>query len=156
MNGMNEMLTIAKYRDRWPDQRLVVCVFNNQDLNMVTWEQRALAGDPKYPATQWIPDVPYHRFAELLDLKGIHCEDGDEVGDAWAEALAADRPCVLEVKVDPEVPPLPPHVSPDMVKNMARAMVKGDPERAGVMEKSLLAKLAELKASLPGTVTRTR
>jgi pyruvate dehydrogenase (quinone) len=112
-------------------------------------------GRNEYPATQWIPDVPYHRFAELLDLKGIYCEDGDEVGDAWAEALAADRPCVLEVKVDPEVPPLPPHVSPDMVKNMARAMVKGA-ERAGVMEKSLLAKLAELKASLPGTFTRTR
>jgi pyruvate dehydrogenase (quinone) len=150
MNGLNELITIKRYWRDWQTPTLVLCVFNNEDLNMVTWEQRALAGDPKYPATQWIPDVPYHRFAELLGLKGIYCEDGDEVGDAWAEALAADRPCVLEVKVDPEVPPLPPHVSRGMAANMAKAMVKGDPERIGVMEKSLLAKLAELRASLPG------
>ena len=64
--------------------------------------------------------------------------------------LSADRPCVLEVKVDPEMPPLPPHITVEQAKKMARAMVKGDPERVGVMEKSLLGKLMELKESLPG------
>jgi pyruvate dehydrogenase (quinone) len=109
-----------------------------------------MEGDPKYPASQWIPDVPYHRVAELFGLKGIFCDSGDAVGEAWAEALAADRPCVLEVKVDPEVPPLPPHITVEQAKKMARAMVKGDPERIGVMEKSLLGKLMEFKESLPG------
>jgi pyruvate dehydrogenase (quinone) len=150
MNGMAELITVKRYWERWATPTLVFCVFNNQDLNQVTWEQRALAGDPKYPATQWIPDVPYHRFAELVGLKGLYCDDGDAVGDAWAEALAADRPCVLEVKVDPEVPPLPPHITTEQAKKMARAMVKGDPERVGVMQKSLLGKLTELKESLPG------
>ena len=150
MNGMNELLTVKRYHERWPDQRLVICVFNNQDLNQVTWEQRVLSGDPKYPGTQWLPDFPYARYAELAGFKGIYCEKGDEVGDAWAEALAADRPVLLEVKVDPEVPPLPPHIRMEQAKKMAEAMVKGDPERSGVMEKSLLGKLEELKESLPG------
>jgi pyruvate dehydrogenase (quinone) len=108
-----------------------------------------MEGDPKYPGSQWIPDVPYHRVAELFGLKGIYCDSGDAVGAAWAEALASDKPCLLEVKVDPEVPPLPPHISTDQAKKMARAMVK-DPERVGVMGKSLLGKLQELKESLPG------
>jgi pyruvate dehydrogenase (quinone) len=151
MNGMNELITVKRYHERWQENpTLVFCVFNNQDLNQVTWEQRVLAGDPKYPATQWIPDVPYARYAELLGFEGIYCDDGDAVGSAWERALAADRPCVLEVKVDPEIPPLPPHITVEQAKNMAEAMVKGDPERVGVMEKSLLGKLAEFKESLAG------
>jgi pyruvate dehydrogenase (quinone) len=150
MNGMAELITVKRYWEQWQSPTLVFCVFNNQDLNQVTWEQRALSGDPKYPASQWIPDVPYHRVAELFGLKGIYCDSGDAVGEAWAEALAADRPCVLEVKVDPEIPPLPPHITVEQAKKMARAMVKDDPERIGVMEKSLLGKLMEFRESLPG------
>jgi pyruvate dehydrogenase (quinone) len=150
MNGMNELLTIKRYHEQWPDQRLVICVFNNQDLNQVTWEQRVMSGDPKYPGTQWLPDFPYAKYAELAGFEGIYCDDGDSVGDAWAAALSAGRPALLEVKVDPEVPPLPPHITVEQAKKMAKAMVKGDPERTGVMEKSLLGKLAEVKESLPG------
>lgn len=147
MNGMNELLTVAKYWQRWSDPRLVVCVFVNGDLNQVTWEQRALAGDPKYPASQEIPYVPAARFAELAGLHGIKVERPDDVGGAWEEALTSDRPTVLEAMVDPDVPPLPPHVSFDQAKNLAAALVKGDPDRADVFEKSLRAKLVEL---LPG------
>ena len=151
MNGMNELITVKRYYKRWRDNpALVFCVFNNQDLNQVTWEQRVLSGDPKFPGTQWIPSVPYARYAELLGFEGIYCEKGDEVGAAWEQALSADRPCLLEVKVDPEVPPLPPHITRVQAQKTAKAMVKGDPERAGVMEKSLLGKFAEFKESLPG------
>jgi pyruvate dehydrogenase (quinone) len=147
MNGMNELLTVAKYHERWSDQRLVFCVFNNQDLNMVTWEQRVLSGDPKYPATQRIPDFPAARYAELVGLHGIRVEQPDDLAGAWDEVLAAGTPAVLEAVVDPEIPPLPPHVPAEQMKKMTRAMVKGDPEAAGVMEKSLRAKIQEL---LPG------
>ena len=147
MNGMNELLTVAKYWQRWSDPRLVVCVFVNGDLNQVTWEQRALAGDPKYPASQEIPYVPAARFAELAGLHGIKVERPDDVGGAWEEALTSDRPTVLEAMVDPDVPPLPPHVSFEQAKNLAAALVKGDPDRGDVFEKSLRAKLVEL---LPG------
>lgn len=148
MLGMNEMLTVKRYMDRWRDQRLVFCVFNNQDLNQVTWEQRVLSGDPKFMGSQWLPDFPYAQFAELCGLKGIYCDEAAQMRSAWEEAFAADRPVVLEVKVDPEVPPLPPHITVEQAKEMASAMVKGDPERWGVMEKSLRGKLAELRESL--------
>jgi pyruvate dehydrogenase (quinone) len=143
MLGLNEMLTVKRYMDRWHDKRLIFCVFNNQDLNQVTWEQRVLEGDPKFPGTQWLPEFEYAKYAELVGLKGIYCEDGGAMRGAWEEAIAADRPVVLEVKTDPEVPPLPPHITFEQAKKMAQAMAKGDPERAGVMEKSFRGKLAE-------------
>jgi pyruvate dehydrogenase (quinone) len=147
MNGMNELLTIAKYRERWSDQRLVVCVFNNGDLNMVTWEQRVLAGDPMYPASQQIPDFPAARYAELVGLHGIRVERPDDLAGAWEEVFSVGKPAVLEAVVDPEIPPLPPHVTGEQMKMLTKAMVKGDPQAIGVMEKSLRAKVEEF---LPG------
>jgi pyruvate dehydrogenase (quinone) len=150
MNGMNELITVKRYLDRWSNQRLIWCVFNNQDLNQVTWEQRALAGDPKYMGTQWLPDFPYARYAELVGFRGIYCDDGESMAGVWQEALAAETPVLVEVKVDPEIPPLPPHITKVQAEKMAKAMVKGDPERIGVMQKSLVGKLQEFKESLPG------
>ena len=152
MNGMNELITVKRYWEHyWRDNpTLVFCVFNNEDLNQVTWEQRVLSGDPKFLGSQWIPDVPYHRYAELLGLAGVYCDSDDAMGDAWAEALSAGRPCLLEVKTDPEIPPLPPHIRVSQAKKMAKALMKGDPERLGIMEKSLTGKLQEFKESIPG------
>ena len=147
MNGMNELLTIAKYRERLRDPRLAVCVFVNRDLNMVTWEQRVLAGDPKLPATQEIPYFPVAEFAELIGLRGVRVDRPEDVPDAWREVLASDRPAVLEAIVDPNVPPLPPHVSAEQATNLAEALVKGDPDRSEVLRRSLREKLAE---HLPG------
>jgi len=143
MLGMNEMLTVKRYMDRWEDKRLIFCVFNNQDLNQVTWEQRVLEGDPKYMGSQWLPDFEYAKYGELVGLKGIYCDNGDDMRGAWEEALAANSPVVLEVKTDPEVPPLPPHITREQAKKMTKAMLSGDPEFTGVMEKSLRGKLAE-------------
>src|SRR5205823_184650 len=96
MNGLAELLTIAKYWKEWSDPRLVVCVLNNHDLNMVTWEERVMAGDPKFDASQIVPEFNYARYAESLGLKGIRIEKPDAIGDAWDAAFAADRPCVLD------------------------------------------------------------
>jgi pyruvate dehydrogenase (quinone) len=133
MNNMAELITIAKYWRRWTDHRCIVCVFNNEDLNQVTWEQRVMEGDPKFDASQQIPNVPYHRFAELIGLKGIYVDRPDAVGAAWDEALAADRPVVLEVKTDPEVPPLPPHITFDEAKKLTESLLKGDPREGSVI-----------------------
>jgi len=147
MNGLNELITIAKYWERWSDPRLVVLVLNNRDLNMVTWEQRALEGDPKFPASQDIPDFPYARYAELIGLRGVRVESPDELGDAWDEVLSADRPAVLEAITDPEVPPLPPHIDFEQARNFMLAVARGDTGRRDMLEHSLRSKLAEL---LPG------
>jgi pyruvate dehydrogenase (quinone) len=134
MNNMAELITVSKYWRQWADGRWVVCVFNNEDLNQVTWEQRVMEGDPKFDASQNIPNVPYHRFAEMIGLKGIYVDDPDRLGSAWDEALAANRPVVLEVKTDPEVPPLPPHITFDQAKKFSQALVKGDPHEGSVVK----------------------
>jgi pyruvate dehydrogenase (quinone) len=143
MNGLAELITIAKYRERWHDQRLIVLVLNNRDLNQVTWEQRAMEGDPKYDASQQLPDFPYARYAELIGLKGIRVDDPDAVGAAWDEALAADRPVVLEAVTDPEVPPLPPHITLEQAKAISSALLKGDPGARGVIRQTLRDKVEE-------------
>jgi pyruvate dehydrogenase (quinone) len=144
MNGLNELITIAKYWERWSDPRLVVLVLNNRDLNMVTWEQRALEGDPKFEAAQELPDFPYARFAELLGLTGVRVESPDDVGAAWDEVLSADRPAVLEAVTDPEVPPLPPHITFEQARNFMLAVARGDEGWRDMLEQSLKAKLKEL------------
>ncbi len=133
MNNMAELITVSKYWRRWSDHRWIVCVFNNEDLNQVTWEQRVMEGDPKFDASQQIPNVPYHQFAELIGLKGIYVDRPEAVGAAWDEALAANRPVVLNIKTDPEVPPLPPHITFDEAKKMAQATFKGDPDEANMI-----------------------
>lgn len=133
MNNMAELITVSKYWKRWKSPRWICMVLNNQDLNEVTWEQRVMEGDPKFPASQDIPDVPYHRFAELIGLKGIYVDNPDQLAGAWDEALNADRPVVLEVKTDPDVPPLPPHVTLQQARNFATALAYGDPDASGVL-----------------------
>ncbi len=122
MNGINELITIADRWKQWQDPRLVVLVLNNGDLNLVTWEQRATSGSPRYEASQWLPAFPYAAYGRLLGLEGIQVDKPAEVGPAWDQALRADRPVVLEVRVDPEMPPLPPHVEFKQVKAYLRAL----------------------------------
>ena len=143
MNGLAELITIAKYRDRWSDQRLIVAVLNNRDLNQVTWEQRAMSGDPKFVESQQLPDVPYAHWAEMLGLNGIRVDDPERIGSAWDEALSSDRPTVLEVVCDPEVPPLPPHITLEQARSFASADPDGDPGTRRIIAQSLRQKLPE-------------
>lgn len=137
MLGMNEMLTIGKYWRRWSDPRLIVMVLNNRDLNQVTWEQRAMAGDPKFDASQDLPDFPYARFAELVGLMGIRVDQPEQIADAWDRAIGADRPVVLEAYADPDVPPLPPHITFKQAKAYASAILQGDPDSADIIKASM-------------------
>ncbi len=151
MNGMNELITIKRYWERWANPQLIICVFVNEDLNQVTWEQRALGGDPKFEGSQSIPYAPFARWAELLGFRGITCSDDEQIGAAWDDALAADRPVVLEARVDRQVPPMPPHIKPSMAKKFAKAFLRGDPETLGILKRGGLQKAQEFKESLlPG------
>ena len=132
MNGLNVMITISKYWKQWSNPRLIVLVLNNQDLNQVTWEERIQLGKGKTESTQSIPDFPYHRYAELLGLKGIYVDDPDDVATAWEEALGADRPVILEARTDPNVPPLPPHITLQQAKAFLSSLPT-EPERASVI-----------------------
>ena len=147
MNGMAELVTAARYRQEWEDPRLIIAVWNNQDLNQVTWELRAMGGAPKFQASQCIPDVPYAEFATSLGMVGRRVEDPGDVEDAWREALEADGPAVLEFVTDPSVPPIPPHADWEQLELTAKSLAKGDSERGSVLRQGLKAKAQEF---LPG------
>ena len=147
MNGNGELMTIAKYWERWSDPRLVILVLHNNDLNQVTWEQRAMEGDPRYEASQQLPDFPYARYAELIGLRGIRVDDPEQLADAWQQALTADRPVVLEAITDPDVPPLPPHITLAQAKALTSALAHGDPSATQIIKQAAKGKLEEF---LPG------
>ena len=133
MLGINTMITIAKFWKTWADPRLVILVLNNGDLNMVTWEQRVTSGNPEFVGSQELYDFPYARYAEMLGLKAVKVDDPGDLATAWDTVLSADRPALLEVVVDPNVPNIPPHISFEQMVKFTKAMAKGDPKEWDVI-----------------------
>ncbi|NYH80862.1 pyruvate dehydrogenase (quinone) [Actinopolyspora biskrensis] len=152
MNGMLELITIKRYLDRLNRSPLIFCVFNNGDLNQVTWEQRAMGGERKFPGSQDIPDVPYAEWAKLLGFTGIRCDTPDEIGSAWDRALGAEGPVVLEVVVDSEVPPVPPHIKGMQAQKVAQALRDGDPQSWGIVAKGAKQKMHEFTESVKSSM----
>ncbi len=144
MNGNAELITIADYWKEWSDPRLVIVVLNNRDLNQVTWEERVQEGDPRYDAAQHVPDFPYARYAEMVGLKGILVNNPEQIGPAFDAAFAADRPCVIEAITDPEVPPLPPHITFKQARAFAESMLKGDSKTPAMIRESAREMMASI------------
>src|SRR5579884_1811297 len=147
MNGMNELITVAKYWKKWANPRFIVLALNNRDLNQVTWEMRAQAGDPKFEASQDVPDFRYAKYAEQLGLKGIFVDRPEQLAAAWEDAFASDRPVVLEAMVDPEVPPLPPHITLKQAQAFASTLWAGDPGEWQVIKETAKEVMADLVPS---------
>ncbi len=147
MNGMAELITIARYHGLWTDPRCIICVFHNNDLNQVTWELRAMGGAPKFEESQSLPDVDYAGFARSVGLEGVNVDDPGDLASAWRTAFAADRPTVLDVRCDAEVPPIPPHATFEQMKSVTESVLKGDPEAFHLMFQGAKTKLQEF---LPG------
>ena len=143
MNGLAELMTIQRYWREWSDPRLVVAVLHNNDLNQVTWELRAMGGTPRFVESQGLPDVSYADFAAQIGLGAITVTDPELLGEAWRTALSADRPYVLDVHCDPDVPPIPPHATLEQMTDMAKALIKGDTSRWGVIKEGLKTKAQE-------------
>src|SRR5690606_35541407 len=122
-----------------------VGVLSNCDLNQVTWEQRVLAGDPEYLTTQEVPRVDFAAYAQQLGLRGVVVDRPDRVASAWDEALSADRPTLIEFVTDPNVPPLPPHITVEQARKYVKSMFKGDPHRWGALKQSVKHMAAAVK-----------
>jgi pyruvate dehydrogenase (quinone) len=147
MNGNAELLTVAKYWQRWDDPTFVVLVLHNNDLNQVTWEQRAMEGDPKFAASQDIPDFDYAAYADLCGLQGIRVEHPEEITGAWKRAFASPVPTVIDVLASADVPPIPPHIEWKQAKALMSALLTGDPDTAGIVRQATKQSLLDL---LPG------
>ena len=142
MNGNAELITVKQYWKQWSNPCFVVMVLHNDDLNQVTWEQRALGGDPKFTQSQYVEEFSYAKYAELLGFKAIRVDRPEDLGSAWEQAFAADRPVLLDIIADPDVPPLPPHITWKQAKDYMTALAKGDPDEAGIIKQSLRQVLA--------------
>jgi pyruvate dehydrogenase (quinone) len=147
MNGLAELITVSHYWREWSDPRLIVAVLHNNDLNQVTWEMRSMEGSPKFVESQSLPDVDYAAFARSLGLQGINIDSPDALGAAWDQALSADRPTVLDVRCDPNVPPIPPHTTFAQAKATATALLHGDEDAWGVVKEGIKQKAQQY---LPG------
>ncbi|HWF69061.1 MAG TPA: thiamine pyrophosphate-requiring protein [Mycobacterium sp.] len=143
MNGMAELITVKRYWREWDDPRLIVAILHNNDLNQVTWEMRAMAGAPKFAESQNLPDVDFASFAAGLGLNASSVKDPDELADVWRDALSADRPTVLDVYTDPDMPPIPPHATWDQFKAATTAVLAGDEDRAGFIKTGIKTKAQE-------------
>ncbi|MEE3064321.1 MAG: thiamine pyrophosphate-requiring protein [Actinomycetota bacterium] len=143
MNGMAELITIKRYWQEWEDPRLIVAVLHNNDLNQVTWEMRAMGGAPKFAESQVLPDVDFAAFASGLGLNALAIKDPEELANAWRQALSADRPTVLDVYTDPDMPPIPPHATWEQFKATAAAVLAGDEDRIGFVKEGLKTKFQE-------------
>ncbi|MEX1826868.1 thiamine pyrophosphate-requiring protein [Luteibacter sp. CQ10] len=137
MNGNAELVTVKQYWRRWSNPNFVVMVLVNRDLNQVTWEQRALAGDPKFAAAQDVEDFPYARYGEMLGFKGIRVERPEDILDAWEEAFATQGPVVIEFVTDPNVPPLPPHITFAQARAFMTSIAAGDPNAGSMVRQAL-------------------
>jgi pyruvate dehydrogenase (quinone) len=144
MNGLAELITIQRYHEEWSDQRCVICVLHNNDLNQVTWELRAMGGAPKFEESQVLPDVSYADFARSLGLGGVTVRSPAELGAAWDTALHAGKPTVLDVYCDPNIPPIPPHATVEQIKSVTEAILRGDPDAWDMVTKGVRTKLTEL------------
>jgi pyruvate dehydrogenase (quinone) len=144
MNGLAELITIAHYWQQWSDPRLIIAVLHNNDLNQVTWELRAMGGAPKFAESQTLPDIDYAAFARSLGLGGLNIDTADAIGPAWQAALSARRPTLLDIRCDPDVPPIPPHATFAQAKSTAEALLHGDENAWGVVKQGLKQKAQDL------------
>ncbi|MGV0604364.1 thiamine pyrophosphate-requiring protein [Mycolicibacterium sp. XJ1904] len=127
MSGLLELVTIADRWRGWADPRFVILVLHNQDLTEVSWEQREMEGDARFPASQDVPPFPYADYAEMLGLQGVQVVESAQAAAAWRTAFEADRPTVIEALVDPKTPLLPP-LMPQAKADKVYCALEGEPD----------------------------
>jgi pyruvate dehydrogenase (quinone) len=102
-----------------------------------------MGGAPKFEPSQSLPDVSYAEVANAMGIPGIAIDRDDDIGPTWDRALAADGPTVLDIRCDPEMPPIPPHATYEQIKELTTAILKGDPEALHLMYQGAKTKAQE-------------
>lgn len=134
MSGLNALITVAQHWKSWKDPRLVIVVLNNRQLSYVTWEQRAMEGDPKFAPSQDLMDFPFARYAELLGLQGEHVATNEDLKRACEQAFHATRPVLIEAITDPNVPTLPPDLTAKQRARLKEAFSQPDNDLPGALQ----------------------
>jgi pyruvate dehydrogenase (quinone) len=136
---MAEFLTAARY-----GLPIKVVVVNNGELGQILWEQMVL-GFPEYGVRfQQAPD--FAPWAQACGGYGRRIDHPGELDGAVRELLAHSGPALLDVRVNPNEPPMPPKVKYEQAKGFAEAFLKGQPHRASIAATLFRDKLEQLKA----------
>jgi len=144
MLGMNELITVKKYLDKWGDTpQFIIMVQHNDDLTQVSWEMRTEDANPLWNGSQDVQTMDYAGFAELLGFTGIRVKTDDEVAAAWDAAFANPGVTLIDAYTSKNAPPLPPHITLEYAKNTGEALLKGDPSGLNVIKDSAKALIVE-------------
>lgn len=143
MLGMNELITVKKYLDRWENPQLIVVVMHNDDLTQVSWEMRTEDGNPVWETAQDVESVDFAGWAQLLGFQGIAVHRDEDVVPALDRAFAHRGVTLIDAYVSRNVPPLPAKVTAEYAVNTVKALVKGDPQEGHVIADTAKAVVTE-------------
>ena len=134
---MGEFSTAVKY-----DLPIKVIVVKNGVLGMIRWEQIGFLGHPEYGVK--FQDIDFVKFAEACGGVGYRIEKYERVKPILSRALKERRPTIIEAVVDPNEPPFPARLELKHVENLAKALIKGEPNRKRIALTLFRDKIKEL------------
>ena len=152
MLGMNELITVKKYLQKWDNPQLIIVVMHNDDLAQVSWEMRTEDGNPLWEGSQDVESVDYAGWARLLGFQGIHVRSDDDIERALDDAFAHQGVTLIDAHVSKNVPPLPPHITTEYALNVGKALLKGDPSGFAVIRDSAEALASETVERVKGAL----
>lgn len=109
---MQDFATAVQY-----DMPMTIFVMNNEELSFIKYEQQA-AGELEYAID--FTDVDLAKFAESAGGVGYTLKDPNRIDEVVEEAMAQDRPTIVNVYVDPNAAPLPGKIVKDEALNYGK------------------------------------
>jgi len=134
---MADFVTAVKYR-----LPIKLIVIKNNVLGQIKWEQMVMLGNPEYAVE--LEPMDFAGIARNMGGAGYTIEDPADCGKVLDEALANDRPTIVEAVVDPNEPPLPAKIKPEQALHFAESLMRGQPASRKIVETILGDKYREV------------
>jgi pyruvate dehydrogenase (quinone)/pyruvate oxidase len=134
---IGELATCVKY-----GLNVKVVVIKNNVLGQIKWEQMVFLGHPEYVCE--LQPIDFATIARGFGVAAYRIEDPGQCGETLRQALETPGPALIEAVVDPNEPPLPPHIEFGQAKHFAEALAKGTPEGGEILKTVLGDKVREL------------
>jgi pyruvate dehydrogenase (quinone) len=134
---MAEFATCVKYR-----LPVKVVVLRNNSLGMIKWEQMTFLGNPEFGCE--LQPIDFAAFAQACGGTGFHLEDPADCEAVIEEALATPGPVIVDALVDPYEPPMPPRVTLAQTANLAKALIRGEPDGSKILTTVLGNRIREM------------
>ncbi|XXL52907.1 pyruvate oxidase [Mammaliicoccus lentus] len=115
---------------------IIVVVLNNQELSFIKYEQQA-AGELEYAIE--LGDIDFARFADSCGGIGYNVSDVEDIAPTLEKAKRADKPVIVNVRVDPDAAPLPGKIVWDEARGYAKFEIRT------ALEENRLEKMPPLK-----------